>query len=239
MHMYKTLVSIILAAIPLITQAQLSLEKADERASRFFANKEWASASAVYNYMLDLRPTDASIYGRAIVSAAEQADTTATMHLLNRAMKAAVPLDSVLSAVQTVSFEVGNSNFYEHFLLRAANTYSWMSRPIDSYLLRYYTFRRNGPRMVEYSLKMLRGVPYDTKFLSILADGYMTDGNLTDAVRTWERILDLDPDNYGALLYLANYHNLSGRPDLAVPYFRRAASIRPTPYVTARLTSPK
>ena len=235
--MHKILISIILAAFPLISVGQLSFEKAGERASRFFANKEWASASAVYTYMLDLRPADASIYGRAIVSAAEMADTTATMQLLNRAMKAAVPLDSVLSAVQDVSFEVGNGNFYERFLLRAAHTYPWMSRPIDSYLLRYYTFRRNGPRMVEYAQKMLRGVPYDTTFLSILADGYMTDGDLTQAARTWERILVLDPDNYSALLCLANYHNLSGRPDLADPYFRRAAAIRPTPYVATRLAT--
>lgn len=221
----------------LSAQAQLTYEQASIRAERFFGFREWASASALYNYMLQHEPKQVDTYGHAIVAQEMLNDTIQSMELLKRAMAYKIPLDSVLSSVKKYSFEVGKSEMYEKFMLQSARANPWLSRPLDSQLLKYYAFRNDGPKMIEYSKAMLNGAPNDIRFLSSLAKGYMLTGATNDAIATWNRILEINPDEYHTLLCLANYYYVAGDKAKSIPLFIRAQALNPTPYVGALLSA--
>ncbi len=218
-------------ALALAAQAQVSYQNTEAKADRFFDHQEWASAAAMYNFMLQEQPKRADTYGRAIVATEMLGDTLRSMELLTDAMRYGVPLDSVLGLVRQYSFQQAHGDMYEQFLLDAVRHNPWLERPIDAKLLSYYAFRRNGVQMVEYADKMLRGTPDNISFLQDKAEGYMINNQPQAAVDTWQRILQLEPHNYIATLNLANYYDINGNREQALKYFRQARDMRPTPYV--------
>ncbi len=209
------------------------------KAQRFYDQREWASASAMLDLMLDERPDNPCTYSRAIVSAAMRSDTLAQLSLMDKAMGFHVPFDSIFTMVQKESFAVGQGSIYEDFMERMKRTQPWMSRSIDAYLLRYYTFRRNPAKMIEYSKIMLAGMPDETAFLSTLAQGYMLNNCQDDAVETYRKILKIKPNDYNTLLELGNYFYLKSKQNPndnnhqkdALIYLRQAENVRTTPYV--------
>ncbi|MBD5224608.1 MAG: hypothetical protein HDS68_01405 [Bacteroidales bacterium] len=209
-----------------------------DRAQRAFDHEEWASASALLDLMLEEKPTIADTYGQAIVANAMRNDTTAQMRLMQKALDNYIPFDSVFSRVRQWSFSLGKTHLLERFLKDTRSHYPWLQRTINGYLLKYYTFRRNGQEMVVYSNIMLSRAPENAEFLTSLAEGYMLLGMENNGVETYCRILDSDPDNLNALLSLGNLY--ADRPDteshiLAVRYLERAYALHATPYVAARL----
>lgn len=217
--------------------AQTPYSRLQLKADRFFDQKEWAQAAATYYQMLDIKPDVAATYGKAIVANAVKGDTLAEMDLMVKALNAKVPFDSVLSRVRQTSFRLGKSNLYGDFLLRAKEAYPWMRRPIENYLLRYYIYRHDGAKMVEYSKLMLQGDPSNTGFLMSLARGAMLCGDYKEGISAYESILAVVPDDYDSLLALGNYYYMREEKEKALSYLRRANAIRPTPYVTSLLDS--
>lgn len=230
-------------AVSALAASATDYEALRVKADRFFEQKEWPSAAAMLDLMLDKHPDVASTYGRAIVVAALRGDTVAEMELMNRSIVNYVPFDSTFAAVRSVSFSLGKTNLYEDFLLRTKMSEPWLARTVDAYLMRYYAFRCNPAKMVEYSRLMLKGMPDNVDFLSTLARGLMLDGNAGGAVDTYQRILDIDPGNYDALLEIGNYNymcwreNKSDRAALsrARAALSQAQTIRATPYVSETL----
>lgn len=223
---------ILAACLTLINAgAQTSYDTTLGKAKRFFDNQEWASTAAMCNFLIHERPAIPSNYARAIVAQEMMSDSLSAVSLLDEAMSHGVPLDSILSHVKALSFSIGKSPVYENFMLQASNIHPWMARPLDAYLLRYYSFRRNGPMMVAWSKRMLAGTPSSIQFLSTLADGYMLEGKTDEAVATWRRILEIDPTEYIANLNLANYYEINSQPQAALPFFVEAMRYRPTPFV--------
>lgn len=209
-----------------------------EKAQRAFDHGEWASASAMLDLMLEEKPTIADTYGQAIVANAMRDDTAAQMRLMQKALDNYIPFDSVFSRVRQWSFSLGKTHLLERFLKETRTNYPWLQRTINGYLLKYYTFRRNGQEMVVYSNIMLSRAPENIEFLTSLADGYMLLGMENNGIETYCRILDSDPENLNALLSLGNLY--ADRPDteshiMAVRYLERAYALRATPYVAARL----
>ena len=229
-----TIVSTILAATQAFaTDYRLTEAKAD----RFFDNREWASAQALYGLMLDQTSGGAATYSRAIVASAMMGDTVSTSDLLAQAMSHGVKVDSLFEAVRTTAFEVNAPMVYESFMLTAQRDCPWLARAIDGQLLDYYLFRDNGEKVVVFANKMLAGLPESTYFLGCLARGHALQGDFETAVAVWKRILGIDPDNYDTLLNLGNYLIISGDEADAESYLKRADKIKPTPYVTERLAS--
>lgn len=231
----KYVILILSLACALAAGAQSKYDNAKVKADRFFQYKEWGSAAAMCNLMIDERPELAEPYGRGIVAYEMLGDTLRPMQLLHRAMQYGVPLDSVLTGVQRQAYDVGRGSIYERFMLQAARENKWMERPLDAYLLRYYAMRRNGPQMVAYARKMLAGSPRSTAFMLTLADGYMLTGRPELAAETWLRVLDIDPDNLDALLSLAEKARIDGDRLAALGYFSRAYKVKPTPHVAASI----
>ncbi|MCM1451263.1 MAG: hypothetical protein NC102_03320 [Clostridium sp.] len=211
--------------------AQSKYDNAKVKADRFFQYKEWGSAAAMCNLMIWERPALAEPYARGIVAYEMLGDTIRPMELLDKAMRYGVPLDSVLTGVQRQAYAVGRGAMYEQFMLQAASENKWMKRPLDAYLLRYYAFRQDGPKMAEYARKMLSGAPRNIGFMLTLADGYMLMGEAGLARDVWLKALDIEPDNFNALLCMANLEDLDGRTGEALDYFRHAYRVKPTPYI--------
>lgn len=228
----------------LATQSQaMDYKTLATKAERFYSYGEWTSALAMYQLMLDHDPHTPQVYARAITAAGLDGDPAEQERLLQQSIKALVPLDSVFEGVRKYAFEQGNAPLYEDFLKTTAQRIPWLKRSIDSRLLDYYAWRRNGAGMVEYAHTMLAGMPDDIGFLTMLADGLFTIGEERKAIETYERIVTLAPDNYHALLVLGNYYAaLSGqrRSDtvavtLARQFLNRAQAIKSSPYVAALL----
>ena len=206
------------------------------KAARFFEEREWASAQALYGLMLDERPDSISTYVHAIVASSMLGHETAAARLLTDAMKAGISFTGLMQGVKRVSFEVGEADVYENFLLRSQRDCPWLERAIDAELLSYYKFRDNGALTVAYAEKMLSGLPDSARYLADLADGYVTEAEYDKAVQAWEKILKGNPRDYHALLHLGNYYAITGDDSQAIEYLSRAAEVKQTPYVDCRLT---
>lgn len=208
------------------------------RAERYFGYGEWASSGAIYSIMIGERPEVISNYSHAIVAAGMQADSASEVRLTHLALSNRINVDSLFTSVERISFEVGQTSMYERYLLLVRDDSPWLARVINGYLLRYYSYRSYGPGIVEYSKLMLEGADTDERFLMSLARGYLLCGRVSDAVDVYIHVAEVNPQNYKAILYLANYY--SGFADdisrtLARQYFQAAYNMHPTPYVAEAL----
>lgn len=202
------------------------------KAQRFFKYQEWANAAAMYEIMLEDSAKVVDTYAHAIAVAGMRKLPYYQMSLLERAQANLIPMGDVLRGVQQVSFAMGHNSLYENFLLLVKERQPWLTRSIEKQLLSYYMFRRNAPEIIRYSRIMLSGAPDNAEYLSNLATGYMLEGNDTDGIATYKRLLEYHPGNYKTLLVLGNYYDLKGDTAQALRYLRQADSIQPTPYVT-------
>lgn len=213
---------------------QLSL-----RAARSFEWEEWSSAAALYELMLKERPDSMSTYTHAIVANQMIPDTTATVDLVERAMSHGLGLADILEDVRVIDFSIGQGDLYGRYLHLLSNRMPWMKRGLNHQMLRYYTFRHDGPMMVKYARVMLAGLPESTEYLSYLAKGYLLQGHDDEAVEVWNKILGIDPAHYDTLLELGNYYMLKGEEATGRGYLRQAQDHRPTPFVASELKAEK
>lgn len=241
--MKKYAIYILFIALSVTSQAATSdFNSLSSKASRFYNQKEWASALAMYQLMLEIKPESPEIYGKAIVAAAESRDSSEIIRLTEEALKYHIPFDSIFQRVRTETFSLGQTDLYEEYLLGIGREYSWMSRAIDGYLAEYYLFRRNGSEIIRYAGIMLDGMPVSEKYLLMLAQGYLLSGQIEDAMKTYLRVLEHYPDSYTAMLYLGNHYydrfeKTGSEKDFifARKYLSMADSVRSTPFVTTRL----
>lgn len=214
-----------------LSSSAVTYDELAAKADRFYRHGEWLSALAMMHLMLDERPDEVPVQARAIVAAGMTADSVAQLRITRNAIDRHIPFDSLFHSVEKAALAQGRPAIYTVYLERVAAAEPWLARSIDSYLLAFYTFRRNPEGMIRYSRKMLDGMPDNLKFLKILADGYMTGGQWDNAVSVLDRILELSPDDTGSLLSLGNYYLATGDRPRALPYLRRAYDIHPTPYL--------
>lgn len=227
--------TLILAAA-LAVAAQLPYDETSRKADRAFGAGEWATASALYNFMIHERPAEISAYGPAIVASEAMGDSIRPMQLLTQSLQYGAPVDSVINLVRQSAFKAARPQMFEPFLIEAKNANPWLRRPIDAQLLRWAEFRHDGPAIVAYAETMLRGLPASAQYLNALAEGYMLCDQPQKAVDTWTECLRHNPENLPALLALGNYYTITGRPDLARPYLSRAFAIAPTPRLQALIS---
>lgn len=236
------IVALILWLAPCAAVAVNPYPQLQDKADRFFKYREWASACAMYDLMLEERPDVPSTYGQAIVACAMRQDKEAQQRLMDKALDNHIPFDSVFSQVRQWSYHLGIARLYEDFLKDTRATHPWMRRTIDAQLLRYYSFRRDGEEMVLYSRRMLDGAPDNVEFLMTLAGGQLLTGQSADGIATLRHILTINPDHYRALVVLGNWYaqHPASAPDgsgLALDYLRHAFRIKPTPYVAKLIDS--
>ncbi len=216
------------ACVPAL--AQDSVDALAARAARSYQHAEWSSAAAMYLLVSDKKPKAPLPYTYIMVSEGMRGDSAAVVAALERALVADVPLDSVLSPLLRETMTLGRPELYEKELKWSAESLPWMRRRIDVKLLDYYTSRRNAHEMAAYAEKILAGVPDNVPTLVLLGRSYAMQGHFDQAVATWEKAAQLQPDNYDLLLELGNYYAIEDSAR-ALPYLRKACAIRPTPYL--------
>lgn len=218
-----------------LAYGQSDYERLSGKAERFFANEEWTSAHAMYLLMLERQPSEVSTYSHAIVADIMAGDTVGAVEMLPRAMSYEISFDTLLTDVRTTSFSIGRGDLYENYLLEIKNTYPWLNRVADNYLMQYYAFRQNGPELVRYATTMLNGLPENVTFMRMLAHGFLLTGRTDDAKDVWLKIVSLYPDDYDTVVDLANYYDTVGDRESALDWMRRVYGLRPTPYVERRI----
>ena len=232
----RSFAAALLLCVCLCTFAQSEdYNRISAKATRFFDNQEWLNANAMYLLMLDERPLEISTYSHSIVANMMVNDTTSMVDMLELSMRNNVPFDSLLNSVQHVSMQVGSSDLYEQVLLTSRQHFSWLSRGINAYLLKYYDFRNNGPEIIRYAKIMLAGMPDDVTFQRQLARGYMLNDQPLYALEVWFDVLEKNPDDYDTLIDIATYYENTNEHDRALTYWQRAYILRPTPYVKKKL----
>lgn len=229
----RKLLFTIASAVAITMMAQIPYPETAAKAGRAFADREWASASALYNFMIHERPADAAPYAPAIVAAQAMGDTIRPMALLRQAMQYNISLDTLLSLIRQNAFAADTPQMYERFVLAAQDAYPWMRRPLDARLLQWAQFRNDGPAIIRYARTMLQGMPTNPRYLDALASGYILVADTTQAIDAWEKALAADPDNLDALLALGNLYQITGRRALALPYLQKAYALKPTPRLAA------
>lgn len=217
------------------TDADNQYQRTERKALRFRDDAEWLNASAMFTLMIDERPHVTSNYANAVIANTMSGDTTAVVRIMELSMTNNIPMDSIFADVQRISTRLGISYLYEDLLINSAEHFPWLQRSLNSYLLKYYTFRNNGPQMVRYARIMLSGMPDNIDFQRILAKGYMLSNNMPDAINMWRQILADHPDNLDTLLDLGNYYVTIGAMAKAKPYLDLAYRLHPTPYLESLL----
>lgn len=239
----RTLISFILAII--LTAGASASDGVEQKAVRHYRAGEWANAAAMYGLLIDRHPRRTDCYARAITSAAMRdslrpAAVTEQMMLLHRALRARVPVDSLIADVGSESIALGHAGIYERFLKAAAESEPWMSRIVGAALLRYYTFRRNPKAIERYAREMLAGQPDSPTWLFALADGQLGQGEIRAAARTWTQIAAdsastrrFGPESveWRSMVDAGLALRALGQPDSAATLLRRAYDLRPTPYL--------
>ncbi len=235
----KTLLTLIFAATAAVQLAaaapETSYSTLEEKATRFYNQEDWSSASAMFDLMLARQPHRTATYSKAITAAGMRENRGEEMRLLGNALSARIPIDSLFNGVRAESFGLGHTDLYEQFLLEARADKPWLARSIDSYLLDYYTYRRNGSKMTEYAKIMLAGDPDNTAFTYQMAQGLLIDDRTEEAMSVYESIVERDPKAFDALVYLANHAASQGNTSRALELFRQAYAAKATPQVAAEI----
>ena len=237
----RNILAILVTAVAL-TAIAADYGTAARKAARFFEFEEWASASAMYELMLSERPNDINTYASAIVAAYENADTTKALDLFTRAQRNLIPFDSLLSETRRVSFSIGDTRLYEDFLLRIQANNPDIARPIDNYLLQYYSYRHDNNNVVTYTEKLASSAPNKREFLLSQIDGLINVGNFSQARDVAKSIIDENPDDFDALVALGvvSSHLMNETADKneaadfrleAMAAFNLAYLIHPTPKI--------
>lgn len=234
-HMRKILIIAALTAAAAIAAQGAPQVSTLTRADRAFAGGEWASAAALYELVLSQQPDTADVYARTIIASEMAGDTLAASGLVERAMSHGIGFTSLLGSVKQIGYSIGQGDSYGALLNRLRTQMPWMGRPLDNELLRYYTFRNDGPNMVKYARIMLQGLPESREYLSLLARGYVCDDRLAEAAEVWRQIVNLYPDDFEALVALANYYAAAGDRTEALKYFTAAREVKSTPYIEEQI----
>lgn len=209
------------------------------RADRAFEAADWPSAQALYVVLADREPEAPLNYARAIVAGECRGDSALSAEMVNRAMAAGLPLDSVLVKVENESYRLADGDMYPALLRRIAVQLPYLRRALQVRLLDHSVFRADHAATIATASDLLRGMPEDAAFagmLGTLAHAYLMNGQDSLAMATYSRVLALEPDDYDALVALGNYY-ISSDPDKARDCLLRAYAVRPTPFVERLIQS--
>jgi cytochrome c-type biogenesis protein CcmH/NrfG len=81
---------------------------------------------------------------------------------------------------------------------------------------------------------MLNGLPDSKDYLNALATGYIDNDQPDMAAETWQKVLELYPNDYQTLVNLGNVYLELGDESRAHDYLGRAYRLHPTPYLNKK-----
>ena len=187
-----------------------ALRKADDH----FANEEWREAIVMYDLLLERRPSRVKTYVDAVVSSAMLNDSSSVMAYVVRSEKQGVSLDSLFSGVDACSRAIGHTAVYEQVLLLVKKEQPWFTRVANNYLLGYYSFRRDAPKMIEIADELLAVMPDHIGYLRAKAEALLLLGAHEKALAVQQSILKIDSLDFDANVFMGSYYAMKGREKL-------------------------
>ena len=211
----KILLIAIIAILPSVAvYASTDYTVLETKASRFYKNKEWASALAMYELMLSQNPFVINDYAKAIVISGLLKNPEMQMSFLERTQQKGLPLDSIFNTIQKDAFAIGHPDIYESFLKLVKTRQQWLSRNINIQLLKYYKYRSDAVNMIDICDQLLKSTPDEIEYLTDMGEAYAIKGDLNESMKWYKKILAIDKNNYNSLLTLGNYYNIELRKNL-------------------------
>lgn len=226
----------ILLLLPALFMAAGNDTAMEARAARAYSSGDWASAQALYGMVSSRSPGNCLAVARAVSAGLMRSDTTSVVPLIEQALSTGMPLDSLMNTFEDETRALGKADIYEATLHHLVMAMPYLKRPFNARLLAYYRFRQDADRIIEYSEILLSGLPGDVRYLNSLAWGYALKGDMPQALTTWLRATEADPDNFEALSSAGNAL-IPSDPQRARQLLQRACEIRPTPHLRHLLES--
>lgn len=185
--------------------AEVLNEKLYRKAEDHFKNKEWAEALSMYNILLNENTQKVDLYVSSIVAASYQDMPQSVMHYVELSERNGVSLDSLFVGVNTLTKTLRKSGIYEDLLLLVKKEQPWLKNLINTYLIRFYRFRNDAPRIVEISDELLKTTPNDEKLLKLKGDALLEQGENIRSFDCYWQIYEKDSTNRDALIFLGNF----------------------------------
>lgn len=196
---------ILLFSVVCTLQAAVLNEKLYRKAETHFKNREWSEALSMYNILLAENPKEVKLYVSSIVAASYQEAPQSVMHYVELSERNGVSLDSLFVGVNALTMAHQKSRMYEDMLLLIKKEQPWLRKLINTYLIRFYRFRNDAPRVVEVSDELLEMFPDDETLLKLKGDALLEQGKDMLSVECYKRIYQKDSTNRDALIFLGNF----------------------------------
>ena len=205
---------ILLCATLFPALAEMPYRTALRKADDHFANEEWREAIVMYDLLLERRPSRVKTYVDAVVSSAMLNDSSSVMAYVVRSEKQGVSRDSLFSGVDACSRAIGHTAVYEQVLLLVKKEQPWFTRVANNYLLGYYSFRRDAPKMIEIADELLAVMPDHIGYLRAKAEALLLLGAHEKALAVQQSILKIDSLDFDANVFMGSYYAMKGREKL-------------------------
>lgn len=196
---------ILLLSVVCSLQAAVLNEKLYRKAETHFKNREWSEALSMYNILLAENPKAVKLYVSSIVAASYREAPQSVMHYVELSERNGVSLDSLFVGVDALTMELQKSKMYEDMLLLIKKEQPWLKKLINTYLIRFYRFRNDAPRVVEVSDELLVMFPDDEKLLKLKGDALLEQGKDMQSFDCYRQIYMKDSTNRDAQIFLGNF----------------------------------
>lgn len=173
-----------------------------KKARRAYENGEWASSYAMYGVVASRSGAPAETFSRRLLAAEFLGDTLSTRRLVEEAFAAGQGLPELMADLRAEAFDKNAPEAYEHILLRGRRSMPWLTRPIDTALLDFYTFRRQPAEMKRCARALLNGLPDSVELWRALAQACMLEDDYAGALDAYNHILTLSPDDADARVHV-------------------------------------
>lgn len=201
----RKIIIILFLSVVYSLQGAIINEKLYRKAETHFENREWSEALSMYNILLIENPKEVKLYVSSVVAASYKEALQSVMHYVELSERNGVSLDSLFIGVNALTMAHRKSKIYENMLLLIKKEQPWLKKLINTYLLRFYRFRNDAPRIVEISDELLEMFPDDERLLKLKGDALLEQGEELQSFDCYKRIYQKDSTNRDALIFLGNF----------------------------------
>ena len=201
----RKIIIILFLSVVYSLQGAIINEKLYRKAETHFENREWSEALSMYNILLIENPKEVKLYVSSVVAASYKEAPQSVMHYVELSERNGVSLDSLFIGVNALTMAHRKSKIYENMLLLIKKEQPWLKKLINTYLLRFYRFRNDAPRIVEISDELLEMFPDDERLLKLKGDALLEQGEELQSFDCYKRIYQKDSTNRDALIFLGNF----------------------------------
>lgn len=172
------------------------------------------SGKKLQDYLKGVDSKDADVYALAVLSFVQNNDSEKAVQIIRLSAQRGVDIDNVFGQMRQISISSGMPGIFEKIsvlLKKSEEIYSGIS---GKYLLQFYLDSRNYEKANLLLDDLLRINPASIENLSTLALVYQSQGRDSLAVETYKKVVELDPLNFDANVFIGTYYYLIGKGEL-------------------------